>query len=176
MNNYEVIVGNIGTVYTGPSKVEAMENYQAYKIQSKADQKQEYGYVYYSPKGFEKYGEYGHPKIRLFMIERYAEDKNKIFLGREICSITSQVDTRNHGPYAFRVTTNPFERGGKIACNLINRLISKRWTRDNPVRLIIKEIKKMKAKRLISTGWIGDKTGHEWILYSDRMKFIKGGA
>jgi transcriptional regulator of NAD metabolism len=34
-NNYQVIVGNIGTVYDGGSKVIAFETYKEYVLQSK---------------------------------------------------------------------------------------------------------------------------------------------
>ena len=133
--------------------------------------KQEYGYVYYSAKGFEKHSEYAHPEIRLFEINRYPEEPGKIYLGKELVSFKAQIDRKHLMPYAFRAETNPFDfygTGTSIAVKLISKIQKTRYAKNNPTKVILKALHKIKAKRLINAYWINEKSTAEWIPYSER--------
>lgn len=133
------------------------------------NKKPEYGYVYY-PAG--NFSHYGNPEIRIFKIERYKESPDKIYLGNKVLSFICQVDHRNTGPYAFEVRCEPFDLECKEAIKIIFKVNGKKWSNGNKTKIILGVLNKIKAKRLINTGWIGNKSGHDWILYSEKGKYL----
>jgi len=114
-------------------------------------------YMYYSPAGFEKTGNYinglhfGHPAIKIFKIYSF-EHEGKIYweTGRTLLEITSQVDSEKRIPYGFHVKFD-LDYNTSDSMELMKRILK----HGQNHRGIIKALNKMKAERWISSSWAG---------------------
>lgn len=128
-------------------------------------------FVYRSAKGFEKFGQYGHPVINVYVATTYKPYRSNgdHYVGfQEILTITGQIDNNTKTPYAlkFEIENNNNPTKG---LKFLNALY-KKFEYGVNYKTVIKFLKQKKVERYIHSKWISTYQGieSEFIPYSEK--------
>lgn len=129
------------------------------------------GYVYRSCKGFERYGDYGHPSLVLYQVNFDTKSK-EYYMHRDLLEIKGQVDKRNTLPYGFRYVINhTYDYQVKKAINFINAINVR--VKDTFIKNIIYQLKRKRYPRFVYSEWLPGNQNlakHYWIPWKYRNK------
>ncbi len=135
-------------------------------------------FAYYSAKGFDNYGEYGHPEIRVFEKNYYRNSKGHVqtYMGSCLLSFKGQVDKRQLEkceetgewpiPYGIHIKMEAMRSANGIKfLSMLNKFCNDYICSKN----IVKFLKKKKVERYYHTDWLDSNCPvKEFIPYKHR--------